>query len=143
MKISTKSRYGLAFMVCLAEKINDVQTASDIAFKLNISKLYLEQVIQDIRNTGLITSIRGTRGGYKLNKSPSSITIWEILKVTEAMLADDRELCPQNEAFAYIYRAIDKKVLLALDKALYESLSKITLQDVIDAATESGEMFYI
>lgn len=61
MKISSKGRYGLAAMICIAQncKNNECITIIKISEILGISKIYLEQVFSLLKRAGLVNSIKG------------------------------------------------------------------------------------
>ena len=88
MKISTKGRYALRMMIDLAEH-NDGSFISlkDIAARQNISKKYLEQIIPILNHAGLLATVRGHQGGYRLAKAPAAYTVGEILRATEGSTA--------------------------------------------------------
>ena len=85
MRISTKGRYGLAAMLSLAQKTAG-SSVSDISVELGISKIYLEQVFALLKKAGLIKSQKGAGGGYSLSAPPDSVTVYSVLKATEAAL---------------------------------------------------------
>ncbi len=84
MKLSTRGRYGLKAMVDLAVEYGGapVSTASLAALQ-GISEAYLEQLISSLRKAGLIVSLRGAQGGYKLARAPQEINVGEVLRVLE------------------------------------------------------------
>jgi len=73
-------------MVCLAEHHeNGPVPLEALAHEQKIPERYLAKIIQDLRRSGLIRSVRGASGGYVLNESPSKISlldIWEGLEGT-------------------------------------------------------------
>ena len=67
MKLSTKGRYGLRALIDLAlYSENETVSIASISARQNISESYLEQLIAKLRKAGLVTSVRGAGGGYKL-----------------------------------------------------------------------------
>ncbi len=99
--ISTKGRYALHVMVDLAEHNDGTYIPlKDIAARQNISKKYLEIIIKDLVTGGLLLSLSGKGGGYKLIKNPEEYTIGEIIELTEGSLAPiaclkaDAKECP-------------------------------------------------
>ena len=67
MKLSTKGRYGLRALIDLAlYSENETVSIQSIARRQNISDSYLEQLMRKLRSAGLIVSVRGAQGGYKL-----------------------------------------------------------------------------
>ncbi|MDR3262828.1 MAG: Rrf2 family transcriptional regulator [Clostridiales bacterium] len=144
MRISTKGRYGMAVMVCLAENPGQQQTAVDIAKKLGISKIYLEQVLSLLKNAGLVQSVKGSQGGYFIDTTTDKITALDILKATETGLFERTEVS-LDEPSAYIEKAVQNTVWEPLDKAICSFLKSTTLKAVLDNSKTmgTGYMFYI
>jgi Rrf2 family protein len=87
MKISTRGRYGLLAMVDLASQNNEESTKlKSIAERQGISEHYLEQLIAAFKKAGFVKSVRGSKGGYHLNKMPEDISVGDILRVMEGPL---------------------------------------------------------
>lgn len=88
MKYSTKSRYALRLMVDLTLHNNGEYIAlKDISERQMISVKYLEQIVSVLGKAGMLKSVRGPQGGYKLSKDPSEYTVGDILRITEGSLA--------------------------------------------------------
>ena len=66
MKFSTRDRYALRLMVELANRPNDLIPLKDISDKQRISLKYLEQIVTPLAKAGLVSSVRGAQGGYRL-----------------------------------------------------------------------------
>ena len=80
MKVSTKSRYGVAAMLDIAQHCNDGPVAlRNVAERQQVSEHYLEQLMSSLRNAGYVRSIRGAQGGYVLAKDPATITVGDIV----------------------------------------------------------------
>ncbi|MBQ1548512.1 MAG: Rrf2 family transcriptional regulator [Lachnospiraceae bacterium] len=86
--ISTKGRYALRVMIDLAEH-NDGNyiPLKDTAERQEISKKYLEAIVKEMVNGGLIVGISGKGGGYRLVRDPGDYTVGEILELMEGPLA--------------------------------------------------------
>ena len=69
MKFSTRDRYALRLMVELANRPNDLIPLKDISDKQRISLKYLEQIVTPLAKAGLVSSVRGAQGGYRLARS--------------------------------------------------------------------------
>ena len=96
MMVSTKGRYALRVMIDLAEhNTRDYIPRADIAKRQEISEKYLESIVGVLSKKGLVESLRGKGGGYRLNRSPEEYTVASILKVTEGSLAP--VACLENE----------------------------------------------
>ena len=88
MKISTRGRYALRVMIDLVEHTNGEYTPlMDVAKRQEISEKYLESIVAALTKSGLLISLRGKGGGYKLARKPEEYSVGEILHVTEGMLA--------------------------------------------------------
>ena len=74
MRYSTRTRYGLRFLINLAGRPAGacVQLA-EIAREEGVSVKYLEQIVRVLRPAGILRSARGAKGGYALAKSPDAI----------------------------------------------------------------------
>lgn len=84
MRISTKTRYGMRFMVDLAQHYGQGSIPmKDIAARQNISKKYLEQVVSPLNSAGLLEVTRGQRGGFKLSRPPEEISLADVMSASE------------------------------------------------------------
>lgn len=87
MKLSTKGRYGLRALIDLAlYSENEAVSIQSIAKRQNISDSYLEQLMRKLRSAGLIVSVRGAQGGYKLARPAKEISVGDVLRALEGSL---------------------------------------------------------
>lgn len=146
MKVSTKGRYGLRAMVDMAANsqegpISLVQTAK----RQNISLNYLEQVFGILRKAGIVVSVKGAGGGYKLARSASEITVKEILEALEGEFSIiDKTAETEMDA---VQRAIQELVWDEIDSKVNELLGERTLGELVREYQEnldySSNMYYI
>lgn len=88
MLVSTKGRYAISVMIDLAgHNSGEYIPLTDIADRQNISEKYLESIVSLLSRSGLLDSLRGKGGGYRLNRQPDQYTVLEILECTEGSLA--------------------------------------------------------
>ena len=88
MIVSTKGRYALRVMVCLAMQESDAHVPlKEIAESEGISQKYLESIMTLLSKGGLVDAVHGKGGGYRLNRTPDGYTVGSILKLTEGSLA--------------------------------------------------------
>ena len=73
-------------MVELANRPNDLIPLKEISDKQRISLKYLEQIVTPLAKAGLVSSVRGAQGGYRLARSAAEITSGEILRAVEGEL---------------------------------------------------------
>ena len=88
MKFSTRGRYALQLMLDVASHTEDgCVSLRDAATRQGISVKYLEQIAGLLSRAGLLQSVRGAQGGYRLTKAPEEYTVGSILRLTEGNLA--------------------------------------------------------
>lgn len=132
MKLSTKGRYGLRALVDLAvhSETGPVSIQS-IANRQEISVSYLEQLVGKMRRAGLVISVRGATGGYRLAKSPSEISVGDVLRALEGTL--EAVDCPGNSEVSackasqkcvtkYVWKKINESISQAVDTIMIEQL---------------------
>ncbi len=84
MKLSTKGRYAMVALADLALQAPEaLTTLSEISKRQDISLPYLEQLFVKLRRAGLVESVRGPGGGYRLARAPSEIRVVEIFKAVD------------------------------------------------------------
>ncbi|KAF1085095.1 HTH-type transcriptional regulator CymR [Sporotomaculum syntrophicum] len=148
MRISAKGRYALAATISMAEhyQAGEYITVISIAEKLGISKIYLEQVFSLLKRGGIVTSTKGSQGGYQLARMPREITLLDVLSATELTLFEPTEetvskKAPEIEAAMRLV-AFDK-----LQTALKKAMGSVTLNDLVTEAqkhkTGNSYMYYI
>ena len=84
MKLTSKGRYAVMALADLA-KFNSVNPVSlrDISLRQGISLDFLEQIFSKLKKYNIVKSIRGTNGGYILNKEPEKIKLANILSAVD------------------------------------------------------------
>ena len=84
MKLSTKGRYGVMAMVDLAQFAASGPVAlAEVADRQEISLSYLEQLFAKLRRAGLVTSVRGPGGGYRLARPADDIRVSEVIAAVD------------------------------------------------------------
>ena len=88
MIVSTKGRYALRVMLCLAQRGGEEYIPlKEIAEAEGISQKYLETIMSTLSKAGFLDAVHGKGGGYRLNRKPEEYTVGAILKQTEGSLA--------------------------------------------------------
>lgn len=131
MMISTKGRYALRFLVDVAEHQGDgFVPLRDVAVRQEISEKYLEIVVKALVKGGLLTTLRGKGGGYRLNRAPEEYNVKSILELMEGPLVPVACLEPGQDACP---RSKDCRTLplwQGLDKVISDYLAQFTLADL-------------
>lgn len=87
MIVSTKGRYALRVMLCLARcEEGSFVPLKEIAEQEGISQKYLETIMTVLSKAGFVDAVHGKGGGYRLNRPPEDYTVGSILKLTEGGL---------------------------------------------------------
>ncbi|HNP21236.1 MAG TPA: Rrf2 family transcriptional regulator [Panacibacter sp.] len=87
--ISKKTKYAINALVYLARENrgNEPIQISKIAESENIPRKFLEAILLDLRNAGMLSSKKGKAGGYYLHKSPEEINIAEVMRLFDGPIA--------------------------------------------------------
>jgi Rrf2 family protein len=132
MKLSTKGRYAMRAMLDLAQRYGEgLVLLKEVARRQEVSERYLEHLFLTLKTAGLVTSVRGARGGFMLSRAPSYIKLIDIVRVCEGDLSlvecvTDPASCTRSSSCAT--RDLWQDVKEAMDSVL-ESL---TLQDLLN-----------
>ena len=87
MKLTTKGRYAVMAMADIASNsFGKPVSLTEISLRQNISISYLEQLFLKLKNKNLVKSIRGSEGGYILEKSPAEITLQNIIDAVDEQI---------------------------------------------------------
>lgn len=136
LKISTKGQYGLTVMMDLADNYGKGPISlKSIAKRHNLSEHYLEQLVAPLRNAGLINSVRGAYGGYKLNKAPEQITAGDIIRVLEGPISPVEFTEEEDPA--------RRQLWLRLRDSINEVLDGTTLLDLITFEGDGNNDYYM
>jgi len=88
MRISAKGEYAIKALLDLAlQRERGLIPIQEIAARQAIPQRYLEQVLLSLKRAGLLTSKRGSTGGYHLTRDPEEITVGAVLRAVEGTRA--------------------------------------------------------
>src|SRR5690606_9906616 len=86
--LTKKSKYGIKALIFLGKNYGkEPVQIMKIATEDQIPKKYLEQILIELRNAGLLYSIKGAKGGYSLNKDPKDIRMTQDIRLFDDMIA--------------------------------------------------------
>ena len=132
MKISTKGRYGLRILLDLALHENKMpRMIRDIAGSQQISEKYISRLIIALRRAGMVCSIRGAKGGFRLAKTPEELTLLDVLEVMEGPLSivdcvHAPKTCTRHENCAV------REIWQGVNSEIRETMRKITLRTLVE-----------
>ncbi len=106
--ISKKTKYGLRALIHLAQQPkNQPVLISELAMQEGIPKKFLEQILLDLKNHGILQSKKGKGGGYALSKAASQIMMGHIVRILNGPLAPT--LCVSQTAYQRCEECPDEK----------------------------------
>lgn len=140
MQLPIKAHYATVAMLALAQHFDSgrLVTARAIAIEHDIPGQFLVQILQQLRAAGMITSTRGSSGGFRLERAPSTISVADIVDA----------VCPtphtvQAEAPSNLNAAMHE-VWAELNVLVSQQLRRLRLDQLCDrAGSTSQSMFYI
>ena len=128
MRFSTRTRYGLRFLIRLAST-QDLRLQLGVAAKEEkISSGYLEQIVRALRPLKILKAVRGVGGGYQLCKSPADIRLDDVIQALEGGISPVSCLtsyCPRQDI------CTTREFWEDMDRHLRGYLHSKTLQDLV------------
>ena len=132
MIVSTKGRYALRVMLCLAQRgADEYIPLKEIAEAEEISQKYLESIMTILSKGGFLDAVHGKGGGYRLNRKPEEYTIGSILKLTEGSLAAVSCTSQGAAACSRTECCQAKPMWDRLDKMIDDFFEGITIADLL------------
>ncbi|AMY68663.1 Rrf2 family transcriptional regulator [Frigidibacter mobilis] len=136
MKLSTKGRYAMVALVDLATaRPEQLTSLAEISKRQDISLPYLEQLFVKLRRAGLVDSVRGPGGGYRLAREPAEIRISEVLEaVDETVSAMHTGAGVTGGVSGSRAQSMTNRLWESLSAQVYVFLHQTTLGDVMKNA---------
>ena len=136
MNISSRCDYACRAIVELAhhQVKNTPLTATAIADKRNIPEKYLVHILLQLKKAGVLTSVRGAQGGYKLAQKPNDISLLDIVHAVDGPLMDPP---PCADDSCKELEATWGRVTEQFEAVLKET----TIEDIVSKANESNMYF--
>ncbi|SMY07600.1 Rrf2 family transcriptional regulator [Flavimaricola marinus] len=134
MKLSTKGRYAMVALADLALQPADALVSlGEISKRQDVSLPYLEQLFVKLRRAGLVESVRGPGGGYRLARQPAEIRVSDILgAVDETVSAMHKGAGASGAASGSRAQSLTNRLWEGLSAHVYVFLHQTRLSDVID-----------
>ncbi|ABA58120.1 Fe-S cluster assembly transcriptional regulator IscR [Nitrosococcus oceani] len=130
MRLTTKGRYAVTAMLDLALHYEQGPISlADISRRQGISLSYLEQLFARLRKKGLVGSVRGPGGGYRLSREAGKISIIDVITAVDENMDATRcgglKNCQENQ------RCLTHDLWEDLSRQIYEFLARITLGELV------------
>ena len=143
--ISKKTKYALNALVYLARQYQKGPILiSEIAENEGIPKKFLELILLDLKNNGILQSKKGKGGGYFLGRSPAEIIIGRVIRIFDGPLAPVS--CASQTAYHHCEECRDENtcgiraVMKDVRTAIASILDKTTLEDMVERSANLDQM---
>ncbi|MGB4811814.1 MAG: Fe-S cluster assembly transcriptional regulator IscR [Methylophilaceae bacterium] len=131
MRLTTKGRFAVTAMLDLAlNEVSKPVTLAGISERQHISLSYLEQLFSRLRKRGLVNSVRGPGGGYRLGKSPADISVANIISAVDEQI--DATQCGGAEDCHDEGRCMTHDLWTSLNHKILDYLTDVALADLVD-----------
>ena len=132
MKLSTKSRYaleGLLYITAYAPK--EAVRIKQIAEYTKISVAYLEQIFFLLKKSGLLTAIRGSKGGYTRALPPEEITVGMIIRSIEPHIVPVDCVTDLSACHSRVRaNCVSRQIWIGLNQSINQVVDHLTLKDL-------------
>lgn len=130
MKLTSKSRYAVTAMLDVALNANERPVSlADISERQEISLSYLEQIFSKLRGSGLVSSVRGPGGGYRLGMDVEEISIAMIISAVDETF--DATRCHGDEGCYGGTRCSTHNLWADLSVRISDFLNQITIGELV------------
>jgi Rrf2 family protein len=133
MRISAKADYAVRAALTLAAAEDPPVKGERISDAQGIPLKFLENILIDLRQAGLVASQRGPDGGYRLDGSPDEITVADVIRAVDGPLASIRGGRPEEAAYEGPAEGL-QTIWIALRSAIRGVLENVTLADVVNGS---------
>lgn len=135
MIVSTKGRYALRVMLCLARRDGEeFVPLKEIAEQEGISQKYLETIMTVLSKADFVDAVHGKGGGYRLNRKAADYTVGSILKLTEGGLTATSCTSQGPTACSRSTCCETRPLWDKLDRMIDQFFEGITLGDLLNDA---------
>ena len=129
MKFNTKIRYGLRMLIAIAQREKLVNT-TELGAIMHVSPKYLRKLAGPLEKAGLVQSVQGIYGGYRLDKKPDEITLQMLMDAfnERVSLAD----CLLGKKCELKDSCLARQVWEMLEKTIEKRFLPISLRDILE-----------
>ena len=137
LKLSKKLLFAIEAVLDIAYNSGTQPVQSrEITQRQGIPRRYLEQVLQQLVRAGVLTGVRGPRGGYRLARERRRITVGEITRVVTAL--DPAEPLTATESASDLGRVVVRPLWADVQERMMAELDKTTIEDLCLKANAGG-----
>lgn len=108
-------------------------SGGDIAERAGLARRGIEPLLQALSRSGLLESVRGPRGGYRLGRPQRDIGLDEIIRI---VVSDDQS--SEETAQGVLYRTVIEPCWRVLDETIRSEMSALSLEEMVRRAEAAG-----
>lgn len=132
MRLTTKGRYAVTAMLDLALRVDGGPVSlAEISSRQGISLSYLEQLFAKLRNGGLVSSVRGPGGGYRLGRDAALISVANIVDAVNESV--DATSCGGEGSCQNGEKCLTHDLWCLLSDKIHDFLCSISLESLVDS----------
>lgn len=131
MWVSTRAQYGMRALVEVALAEGAPVSLKTIALRQDLSHQYLEQIFSHLRRAGIVESVRGAHGGYRLARPTDKIDSLEVVELLEGSVAPVACL-DEHDSCGRVGNCSTESLWRKVDLAVRQVLGGTTLADLVE-----------
>lgn len=132
MELTRKGEYAIRGILYLAQQPpGKISLISEIAEAADVPQTFLAKIFQGFAKIGIVNSYRGTGGGFTIGRSPSTITLREVVEAVEGPIVPNRCLmgvgyCDRGDKCNVhpVWRKVQSQVVQILDSVTVEEMAR-------------------
>ena len=133
VQISARVDYALRALVTLASAEPAARTADELAAAQGLPVRFLRTILDDLRRARMVSSQRGTEGGYRRARPANAITIGEVIRRLDGPLAEVRGMRPESAVYEGPAAHL-QQVWVAVRACIRDVLDEVTIAEVADGS---------
>ncbi|HYM86274.1 MAG TPA: SUF system Fe-S cluster assembly regulator [Pseudoxanthomonas sp.] len=138
LRVTKLTDYATVVLTVLAARPGDVLSAADLAETAGLESPTVSKLLKPLAQAGLVTSLRGVRGGYKLSREAADISLIEIVEAMEGPLAMTE--CSQHESHCGIAHQCGVRANWRLiNDVVADALRGVTLAQMLKPPSSSDD----
>jgi Rrf2 family protein len=144
MRFTSQEEYGLRCLLQLARASEHRLTIAEIAEREGLTAAYVAKLLGVLHGAGLVTSIRGRGGGYRLSRDPATVNLATIMEALDGRLYTN-DFCGRHAGneptCVHDVNCTIRSLWRALDGAVQETLARTTLRDLCGTERTASARF--
>jgi Rrf2 family iron-sulfur cluster assembly transcriptional regulator len=130
MRLTTKGRFAVTAMIDVAMHATDAPvTLAGVSERQKISLSYLEQLFGKLRRHGLVASVRGPGGGYRLARPAGAVSVADVILAVDEPI--DATKCGGKQNCLDDRRCMTHELWAGLNTHIFAYLRSVTLEELV------------